>query len=242
MSAADLMDFSPEVAEARAERKPIVALESTIITHGMPYPRNVETARMVEDAVRAFGRDAGDDRRHRRALPGRPRAQGDRKPRRAFGRRGQGVAARPRPGRRPARLGRHDGRRDDVPRRARRHRDLRHRRHRRRPSRSRGDLRHLRRSGRAVAHPRRRRLRRGEVDPRHREDARVPGDAGGGDRRLPLRRISRLLRPLVRLQARAPLRRPARPRPHDPPAARHRPRRPADRQSGPRGLRRSRRR
>ena len=47
MSAADLMDFSPEIAEARAERKPIVALESTIITHGMPYPRNVETARMV---------------------------------------------------------------------------------------------------------------------------------------------------------------------------------------------------
>ena len=55
MSAADLMDFSPEIAEARAERKPIVALESTIITHGMPYPRNVETARMVEDAVRAAG-------------------------------------------------------------------------------------------------------------------------------------------------------------------------------------------
>src|SRR5271165_540686 len=55
MSAADLIDFSPEVAEARAERKPVVALESTIITHGMPYPRNIETARAVEDAVRAFG-------------------------------------------------------------------------------------------------------------------------------------------------------------------------------------------
>ncbi len=55
MSAADLMDFSPEIAEARAQRHPIVALESTIITHGMPYPRNVETARMVEDAVRAAG-------------------------------------------------------------------------------------------------------------------------------------------------------------------------------------------
>jgi len=55
MSAADLMDFSPEIAEARAGRQPIVALESTIITHGMPYPRNVETARMVEDAVRAAG-------------------------------------------------------------------------------------------------------------------------------------------------------------------------------------------
>ena len=55
MSAADLMDFSPEIAEARAGRQPIVALESTIITHGMPYPRNVETARSVEDAAREMG-------------------------------------------------------------------------------------------------------------------------------------------------------------------------------------------
>ena len=55
MSAADLLDLSPEVAEARAGKMPIVALESTIITHGMPYPRNVETARSVEDAVRGAG-------------------------------------------------------------------------------------------------------------------------------------------------------------------------------------------
>ncbi len=55
MSAAGLLDFSPEVAEARAGKKPIVALESTIITHGMPYPHNVETARSVEDAVRGAG-------------------------------------------------------------------------------------------------------------------------------------------------------------------------------------------
>lgn len=47
--------FSAEVAAARAERRPIVALESTIITHGMPYPQNVETARRVESAVRAAG-------------------------------------------------------------------------------------------------------------------------------------------------------------------------------------------
>jgi pseudouridine-5'-phosphate glycosidase len=52
MSAADLLDFSPEVAKARSAKMPIVALESTIITHGMPYPRNVETARSVEAAVR----------------------------------------------------------------------------------------------------------------------------------------------------------------------------------------------
>jgi pseudouridylate synthase len=55
MSAADLLNFSPEVAEARAGKKPIVALESTIVTHGMPYPQNVETARSVEEAVRGAG-------------------------------------------------------------------------------------------------------------------------------------------------------------------------------------------
>jgi pseudouridine-5'-phosphate glycosidase len=47
--------FSPDVAKARAEGTPIVALESTIITHGMPYPQNVETARLVEAEVRAQG-------------------------------------------------------------------------------------------------------------------------------------------------------------------------------------------
>ena len=55
MSAARLMEISPEVAQARASMRPLVALESTIITHGMPYPRNVETAREVEDAVRSAG-------------------------------------------------------------------------------------------------------------------------------------------------------------------------------------------
>src|SRR5580692_3812444 len=55
MNAADLLDFSHEVAEARSAKKPIVALESTIITHGMPYPRNVETALAVEHAAREMG-------------------------------------------------------------------------------------------------------------------------------------------------------------------------------------------
>ena len=49
------MTFSAEVSAARAAGKAIVALESTIITHGMPYPQNVETARIVEDDVRAAG-------------------------------------------------------------------------------------------------------------------------------------------------------------------------------------------
>ncbi len=47
--------FSPEVTQARATRQPIVALESTIITHGMPYPQNVETALLVEADIRAEG-------------------------------------------------------------------------------------------------------------------------------------------------------------------------------------------
>ncbi len=51
----DLIDFSPEIAEARSAKRPVVALESTIITHGMPYPSNVETARSVEEAVREMG-------------------------------------------------------------------------------------------------------------------------------------------------------------------------------------------
>ncbi|MGI3901170.1 MAG: pseudouridine-5'-phosphate glycosidase [Janthinobacterium lividum] len=49
------IDLSPEVRDAIARRTPVVALESTIITHGMPYPDNVSTARAVEDAVRAGG-------------------------------------------------------------------------------------------------------------------------------------------------------------------------------------------
>lgn len=47
--------FSPEVAAARAAGKPIVALESTIISHGMPYPQNVTTAREVEQIIRDAG-------------------------------------------------------------------------------------------------------------------------------------------------------------------------------------------
>lgn len=49
------LQFSPEVAAARAAGKPVVALESTIISHGMPYPQNVRTAREVEQVIRAAG-------------------------------------------------------------------------------------------------------------------------------------------------------------------------------------------
>ncbi|MFT3974619.1 MAG: pseudouridine-5'-phosphate glycosidase [Amaricoccus sp.] len=47
--------FSADVAAARASGAPVVALESTIITHGMPFPQNLETARAVEAEVRAAG-------------------------------------------------------------------------------------------------------------------------------------------------------------------------------------------
>ncbi|MEM9250464.1 MAG: pseudouridine-5'-phosphate glycosidase [Pseudomonadota bacterium] len=49
------LSFSPEVAVARDEGRPVVALESTIITHGMPYPQNLETAQAVEAEIRAHG-------------------------------------------------------------------------------------------------------------------------------------------------------------------------------------------
>ncbi|MEM1361188.1 MAG: pseudouridine-5'-phosphate glycosidase [Pseudomonadota bacterium] len=51
----DLLVIAPEVAEALAERRPIVALESTIITHGMPYPDNLAMVRMVSAEIRAEG-------------------------------------------------------------------------------------------------------------------------------------------------------------------------------------------
>ena len=47
--------YSDEVLAARAAGKPIVALESTIISHGMPYPQNVQTAREVEQIIRDGG-------------------------------------------------------------------------------------------------------------------------------------------------------------------------------------------
>jgi pseudouridine-5'-phosphate glycosidase len=47
--------FSPEVAAARTAGKPVVALESTIISHGMPYPQNVAMAREVEQLIRDAG-------------------------------------------------------------------------------------------------------------------------------------------------------------------------------------------
>ena len=51
----DRLDIRPEVAEALAAGRPVVALESTLISHGLPYPENVEVARASEAAVREAG-------------------------------------------------------------------------------------------------------------------------------------------------------------------------------------------
>lgn len=53
--AQDLIAFSAEVSAARAAGRPLVALESTIISHGMPYPQNLQTALEVEQIVREGG-------------------------------------------------------------------------------------------------------------------------------------------------------------------------------------------
>lgn len=50
-----LLDLHPDVATALAAGRPVVALESTIISHGMPWPRNAETALRVEDEIRVHG-------------------------------------------------------------------------------------------------------------------------------------------------------------------------------------------
>ena len=49
------LDITPEVAEAIAAGKPVVALESTILSHGMPYPENVDFAKKIEQEIRDLG-------------------------------------------------------------------------------------------------------------------------------------------------------------------------------------------
>ena len=136
--------FGAEVAAARAAGRPLVALETTIVTHGMPHPVNLETARAVEAAVR----DAGAVPATIAVIDGRievglaPEAlaalaagEGVRKLSRAD----LAVALSRGLDRRDHRRRHHDLRP------ARRHRGLRHRRHRRRAPRRRDELRHLRR-------------------------------------------------------------------------------------------------
>lgn len=55
MDIKSFLSISPEIQEAIKNNKPIVALESTIISHGMPYPQNLETAQKVEEIIRENG-------------------------------------------------------------------------------------------------------------------------------------------------------------------------------------------
>lgn len=55
MPAASWFDVHPEVAEALHDKQPVVALESTLIAHGLPWPTNLETAQAAENAVREEG-------------------------------------------------------------------------------------------------------------------------------------------------------------------------------------------
>ena len=55
MTIADRLVVSPEVAAALRDGAPAVALESTLISHGLPYPQNLEVARSSEAAVREAG-------------------------------------------------------------------------------------------------------------------------------------------------------------------------------------------
>ena len=50
-----MMEIEKEIRAALAKKEPVVALESAIITHGLPYPQNLETAQLMEDAVRKEG-------------------------------------------------------------------------------------------------------------------------------------------------------------------------------------------
>ncbi len=79
--------FSAEVARALSTRQPVVALESTIIAHGMSYPANVETALAVEDVVREHGAVPATVA----VIGGTPRAGLTREEIERFGRDGPGV-------------------------------------------------------------------------------------------------------------------------------------------------------
>ena len=179
------------------EGRPVVALESTLIAHGLPRPENVEIAREIEAAVRDEGAipatiavvdGDGPDR------PGPPGARGDRRERRR-----QVQRARPAGRDGAARDRRDDRRRHRDARRARRDRRVRHRRHRRRAPRGARELGRVGRPDHARPDADHGRLRGREVDPRRRGHARAARDAERDAARLPDRSLPRLLPRRLRL-------------------------------------------
>ncbi len=195
--------FSQEVLDARAAGKAIVALESTIISHGMPYPQNVEMAREVEQLIRDGGAVPAtiaiiDGRICIGLSPEQLELLAH------LARRHEGQPPRPALRAVAKETGRHHGGRHHDLRRTGRHSRVRHRRHRRRAPRRGNQLRYFGRPAGTGADLGGRRLRRREIDPRYRPDPGIPGNPWrAGDQRGP-GRLSRLLYARKRLQGRFP--------------------------------------
>ncbi len=163
--------LTDEVAEALRDGAPVVALESTIISHGMPYPQNVAMAREVEGIIRDLGAVPATIA----VLDGRPRVGlGDDDLELLGSHPDVDQGQPPRPAvRHGARRARRDDRRlHDAARRPGRDPGLRHRRARRGAPRRAADVRRQRRPDRAVDDRRGRGVGRGEEHPRHRADPR----------------------------------------------------------------------
>ena len=185
------LDVRSPIADALRQGLPVVALESTLIAHGLPWPTNLETARAAEAAVRAAGATPATIA----VLAGRPTIGLDDAELEHLAQAGpahpQGEPSRPRRRRRAESDGGDDGSGDDAACGCRRGAHLRHRRHRRRASRL--ALGRVGRLARTEPHARLRRLRRGQEHPRFAGDARGAGDARRPRRRLRLRCLSRVL-------------------------------------------------
>ena len=135
----DRLAIAPEVADALRDGTPVVALESTLISHGLPYPQNVEVATASEAAVRSSGAvPATVALNGGRLLVGLSGGRPGGARHRAQGHRAQGLAAQPGPRDRVGRVGRDDRRGDDDRGRGGGHPGLRDRRHRRRAPRGPG--------------------------------------------------------------------------------------------------------
>ena len=74
--APELLAVAPEVADALRHQRPVVALESTLISHGLPYPQNVEVATASEDAIREASLDSRSESSLVRSESGAGRAPG----------------------------------------------------------------------------------------------------------------------------------------------------------------------
>ena len=187
------LDIAPEVQQALADGRPVVALESTIISHGMPYPKNVETALLVEQTLRDNG-----------AVPATIAILGGRL---KAGLSKEEITYLGKAGRKVAKVSRRDlpvicARGADGATTvtttmmiAHMHPGLCHRRHRRRAPRRRDDHGHLRRPRRAGADAGHGRVRGCEGHSRPRPDAGVSGDEGRARARLRHGRAARILHP-----------------------------------------------